>query len=144
MCIVSDKLKLCTCNIEELDKLKHTWVLYRIVKGKKHRVIGSIEPPYNIDSIADLKNAILLLQLLNEQSVFDSPVEPKPRDLLQLTFTVGENNETVDYGFVYKGGRWREKKFDSFEWMYEHEEHMGGKIKNALKRSKATLKSNKI
>lgn len=137
MCLISDKIKLCTCSTEDLDKLrlKHFWILDRLVKGKNEMVVGMIAMPYPIDASINIHNQILLLEKLNEGNIFDKPMEFKQNDLLSITFTVAEY-EYITYGFIYRNGKWLEKEYDPFVWMQHHNGIAGGKIRNPLNRRK--------
>lgn len=134
MCEVSDKLQLCTCAEVDFDSAKHYWIYHRFVKGKKNFVVGQPMLPCFIDEKTDLANRDLLTRLLNENSVFDKPIQPAERDLLELSFLVGEVNKCrLTYGFKYYRGQWVEEEYDSLVWMWRHEEAKHGKIKNAIK-----------
>jgi hypothetical protein len=135
MCKISDKLQLCTCAATSVDKLKHYWVLYKLVKGKNHFIVGETMPPFLIEDITNLQNKSLLLQLLNDGNVFDEPIHPAQGDLLELSF---QCNKTaygrLYYGFKYMRGKWREEEYDSLSWSWHHDEAAVGEIKNAIQK----------
>lgn len=134
MCIVSDKLKLCTCSDNELETLDHYWVYYGFVAGKEEYIVGMPLLPYELNADLTRVNYDTLLHLLNEQNPFDIAIDPKVADRLLLSFTCGEATERVYYGFQYNGTKWRQEAFDAFEWLSKHEQTIQGKVLQALKR----------
>jgi hypothetical protein len=133
MCRVSDKIKFCTCSVS-LDQLKNYWVLHRYVEGKLDIVIGQPLMPYNVDEQTDTYNKEVLLKRVNEADAFDVNLNPKENDRLQVTFTRDvEDEENMNYGFVFKNGKWEEEGYDALEWMWRHEEETFGKVKEAFK-----------
>src|SRR4051794_14520134 len=89
MCTISNNLRLCTCS-DKTKAFTHYWTLHRYVKGKYHAVIGDIMMPYGIDVSTEQHNRALLLQLLNEDSIFDEPKKTKHKDRLQLSIKLGK------------------------------------------------------
>ena len=81
----------------------------------------------------ELYNRDLLLKLVNIPATFDIEINPNPKDRLELSFSVG--TERLAYGFEYKYGRWELEEYDVFKWMAHHNDHLSGKIKNAMTRS---------
>jgi hypothetical protein len=134
MCKVSDKLKLCTCATKDIYSLKHYWILHRFDDNKDDFIVGEIIEPYLCKPDIELYNRDVLLRLINIPSTFDVDINPKPKDRLELSFSVG--NESLVYGFEYKNGSWESEEYDTFEWMSHHNEYLAGKIKNPMNRSK--------
>jgi hypothetical protein len=134
MCVVSDKLKLCTCK-NAAETLTHYWVLYRHVKGKEESIMGLSVLPAIIDPGIDTLNRELLLELLNNGNAFDEPLYPVNRDGLQLSFGLKDDSR-LDYGFLYKKNVWVSLEYDFFDWFTHHDEIKQGKIKTALKKTK--------
>ncbi|HNP23556.1 MAG TPA: hypothetical protein PKM63_05905 [Panacibacter sp.] len=136
MCEVSGSLQLCSCS-GDIDNLKHYWVLYRFIQGKKHIVIGMVLPPYFIDPVVDDLNREQLLLLLNEGNAFDFDITLNKKDRLVISFGIGNaNSERINYGFTYHNNSWQQLEYDPLEWRWNHEETEKGKIKNALKRKR--------
>ena len=94
-------------------------------------IIGEPVLPADIDAGTDLINRTLLSRLLNDGNTFDKPLYPISKDRLQLSFTI-KDGTVLNYGFVYKKGKWEECEFDYFEWFTKHDEIKEGKIRNAL------------
>lgn len=133
MCKVSDKIKLCTCEVTSVSKLKHYWILHRYNKSKNNIIIGEFMLPYMLDEKMLINNKAMLLNRLNEADAFDVELSPKSKDRLQLTFTCpGANDQQITYGYSYKKGKWVEEDFDSLEWSWNHDEQKFGIINPAL------------
>lgn len=131
MCQVSNKSKLCTCNVPNI--YCHYWHLYRWVKGKADYVIGEIMLPFKMDEPTHQINIKTLLSLLNEGNVFDPGIVPEERDLLVLSFYLPVNfSEYLDYGFSYRRKQWRPKEYHALMWQWHHEVFKKGIIKNAV------------
>lgn len=130
MCKVSNKIKLCTCGVNSVSKLKHYWILHRYNKLKNNIIIGEFMLPYMIDEKILINNKAILLKRLNEADVFDVELFPKNKDRLQLTFTCpGADNQKITYGYSYKKGKWVEEDFDPLEWSWYHDQERFGTIK---------------
>ena len=100
MCKVSDKLKLCSCKADNVEKLKHYWVLNRH-NGQNYETLGSIIPPPDIGEIAEKYNIETLLKLLNEGNCFDTELQLKQNDILELHFTVSDPDKYFGKYLVY-------------------------------------------
>lgn len=141
MCTVSSKLVLCSCSPKSVDSLKHYWVLYRFVEGKNECILGDCIFPFNLYPEAEALNWKTLRKRMNEPDAFDVDLKPIEKDRLQIHFSCGpEYYEFVDYGFEYKNGKWRKKKFEFFDWLAHWDELKTGKIKYPLSRKKTETK----
>lgn len=132
MCKVSSKLKLCTCNTEDIYAAEHYWIFHRFEEDKNNFIIGQLMLPPEIDPAIHKFNQRRLALLLNKENPFDIKIEPKEKDRLQLAFTIPPNAEHIVYGFEYRNNRWRKCGFDTLEWQWFHNEEKLGEIKNAL------------
>lgn len=136
MCIISDKIKFCTCAKGSVEKLKYYWILYRCAKGKEEFCMGMPMMPTRMSDLSFEENQSTLLNRLNEADAFDIPLKFKAKDLLEIVI----NNNTLDfdatfiYSFKFKKGRWVAEETDPFDVMNHFNEEQCGKIKNALKR----------
>ena len=136
MCSVSDKIVLCTCDVKDAKQLKHYWVLYRYDPENGEILVGeTFGLDYYIQE-KDPHNPVILCNKLNEENLFDKPLQFKDKDRLQISLLLNGNREHKDYGFEYKDGKWRVIEFDFFGWRAEHCELQEGKIKNALETKK--------
>jgi hypothetical protein len=135
MCKVSEKIKFCSCS-SPLDKLKHYWVLHRFVAGKHEIVVGQPIFSAEIEESIDNLNKEVLLHRMNEPDAFDVDLGPKPKDRLLISLRCGDDAYGyIHYGFRYsKNGKWVEEQYDTFEWMWRHEEAQFGKLVSPLKR----------
>ena len=128
MCRVSDQLQLCSCKLSEISKT-HFWVLHRLVEGKDEFNLGVCLPPASIDEELNTLNEQTLLQMLNERNVFDQNITLKENDLLQLSFRIASQDDSLlSYGFMYQNGKWSSKPYEVFDWMSHHETFSIGKI----------------
>lgn len=110
MCTISDKLKLCTCKTDDMEILKHYWVLKKPVESSII-MIGTIMPPANIGVEVEKYNVDTLTKQLNEGNCFDKDVMLIHGEnyILELHFTcfpkLYAENYLV-YAFIYKNGKW--------------------------------------
>lgn len=137
MCTVSDQLKLCTCKPDEVEKLKHYWVLRRPNNGK-NILIGEIIFPKQIGECTDRINKNKIQNQLNTGSCFDVDLLNQENDILELYFTLDTNavkpkkilyiGGYLAYSFKFKKGKWINDNYDPFE--VNAEEIQSGKILN--------------
>ena len=64
------KLKLCSCRTENVQRLKHYWVLNR-PEDKDEFILGEIVPPANIGERVEKYNINSLRKQLNNGNCFD-------------------------------------------------------------------------
>jgi len=123
--MISDKIKLCSCKTENVERLKHYWVLYRPGdKSQFEYVIGSIFPPADIGEEAEKFNINMLRKQLNDGNCFDTELFHKENDILELHFTcnpkstIGKTTfgfeDYLVYAFVFKKGKWMKTSYDPF------------------------------
>ena len=142
MCIISDKIKFCTCTTGSVANLKHYWILYRFAKGKEEFCIGTpMIPTSMIDS--DFKeNQTAILKRLSEPDTFDIPIEFKNKDVLEIVINNrAANLDTFIYSFQFKNNKWKAIETDPFDIMNHFDEENSGKIKNALRRGELSKMS---
>lgn len=132
MCLVSDKIKFCTCAAKSTEQLKHSWEFRRYDEERDYMVVGLTMEPYGIDELSNRLNQELLLQRVNDPTAWDTELNPKEKDRLLLNFNCGNNYQNLFYGFTYHNHKWCAIEYDTFEWMEKHHEESFGKIKNAL------------
>lgn len=134
MCIVSDKIKFCTCTNGSVENLKHYWILYRYVKDKEEFCMGEPIMPTSMRDLSFEENQSTLLNRLNESDAFDVPLKFKAKDLLEIVINnTSDFDETFTYTFKFKKGKWEAEETDPFEIMNHFDEENSGKIKSALK-----------
>lgn len=135
MCIVSDKIKFCTCANGSVENLKHYWILYRYIKDKEEYCMGEPMMPTSMRDLSFEENQSTLLNRLNEPDAFDVPLKFKAKDLLEIVINNTSNfYETFTYTFKFKKGKWEAEETDPFDIMNHFDEENSGKIKSALKR----------
>jgi hypothetical protein len=125
MCIVSDKIKFCTCEVDSYDELPNYWLLYRYNKNKLWIVEGSADMPigYLIDSQYAI-NVETFIKRLNEPDAFDKPIKFKSKDRIEIVLNnLSENeNDRMTFCFEYRKGAWLDNPYDGFELMNEYDE----------------------
>jgi hypothetical protein len=135
MCIVSDKIKFCTCANGSVEKLKHFWILYRYSKDKEEFCMGMPMMPSSMRDLSFEENQSTLLNRLNDLDAFDVPLKFKAKDLLEIVINnTADYHKIFTYSFKFKKGKWEAEETDPFDIMNHFEEVNSGKIKSALKR----------
>jgi hypothetical protein len=134
MCLVSDKIKFCTCVGGSVKKLEHYWILYRFDKEKNEMYMGMPTMPTSMSDFNYKENQATLLVRLNESDAFDVPMHFKEKDILEIVINnTPDIYEPFIYSFRYNKGKWLTEETDPFEIMNHFDEEKNGKIKNALK-----------
>ena len=80
MCKISNKLKLCTCKTQQVETLKHYWILYR-PHFSFGEVLGSIIAPADVSMETNLYNEETLNTLLNAGNCFDVDMKVRDKDV---------------------------------------------------------------
>jgi hypothetical protein len=138
MCEVSDKLKLCSCKTEDVQKLKHYWILQRPFRRGGPSVMGTVIPPADFGTTLEKINVSQIKKQLNENSCFDADIDYKENDILHLYFTCNQAGSEssyesgyLAYAFHYKNGKWKKTFYDHF---YNNlEEVQAGMIRRPFK-----------
>jgi hypothetical protein len=135
MCLISDKIKFCTCANGPIENLKHYWILYRYVKGKEDFCMGMSMMPTSMRDLSFEENQSTILNRLNESDAFDIPLKFKAKDIMEIVINnTSDIYKSFTFTFKFKKGKWEPEETDSFEIMNHYDEEISGKIKNALKR----------
>ena len=131
MCLVSDKIKFCTCISKNYETLKHYWLLYRHDKDKDEFVLGSPILPTSMRDLNFEINQSTLLARLNEPDAFDLPLQLKTDDRLVVTINCqsDEVENPFTYAFDYKNGEWITSTDDPFDLINNYNEETFGKLK---------------
>ncbi|KAA5542059.1 hypothetical protein [Adhaeribacter rhizoryzae] len=132
MCVVSDKIKFCTCKSPSIDKLNNYWLLHRWEKDKDEFVLGEPMMPSELTDPDFIINNTTLENRLNEPGAFDFPIVFKPKDQLEIVFNnfAKDDSNRLTYCFRFKKGKWVKEEYDVFELMSHYEEYAFGKMKN--------------
>ena len=135
MCLVSDKIKFCTCISESVESLQHYWVLYK-VSGVKGDIIGLTIAPTSSWDKNYMVNESTLLQRINEADSFDIDLKPEEKDKLEIVINSKSTNslKTSTYYFEFRKGKWISSDADAFELMNNFYEGRFGKLKSAFKK----------
>ena len=116
MCLISDKIKFCTCVATDIDiyELNHYWVLHRYNKDKNEDVMGSPVLPVH----------------LHTTEAFDKNIELKRGDRLEVVLYNNQTDtEPLYYNFKYTGKIWKSIEPDCFDLMSRFDEVTAGEIK---------------
>lgn len=103
MCLISDKIKFCSCVADDVEKLKHYWIWYRFNAEKDLMTMGeTILPDYLLDENF-IQNKETLLNRLNQHDAFDTILDFKSHDHLEIAIHNGnQHTERVIYLFEFK------------------------------------------
>lgn len=71
MCLVSDKIKFCTCASKSTEALKHYWKFHRYDAEKGISIMGSLEMPFSLDPETEMHNQAALLNAVNDITAWD-------------------------------------------------------------------------
>ncbi len=130
MCVISEHIRLCTCNTEPLPEGTDYWVLHRYNPDKDMDVVGEIM--LSLDALdPDFEsNKQKLKTALNEFEVFDKPMKLYKNDFLELNFHPPKG--TLTYGFKCKNKKWVYEEFHPLELMNEYDEVESGVVEEEL------------
>lgn len=131
MCIISDKIKLCTCKASSTNRLQNYWVLHRRNKDKNIMIVGEVMlPSFEWFHPKEYKkNYATLANRVNEGDVFDVPMVFKAKDVLELVFNNNHEIERATYGFKYYKKQWIKNEICPLYLMGHFDEVQFGKIK---------------
>lgn len=105
MCLISDKIKFCTCTKVDVTSEKHYWAFYRNIDPNATPHLG-VTLGNTLDRATFYQNITLLLNRLNEPDAFDIDLSPQENDFLMLAFTFNEKRGHETLGFVFTNGKW--------------------------------------
>ena len=92
MCVVSDKIKFCTCvegafEEDAYEELPHYWLLHRFNNQKDLMIMGMPVMPTDYLHPNYLLNAQTLGDRLNEKDAFDTIFKSKPQSTRKNSLT---------------------------------------------------------
>ena len=130
MCLISGKIKLCTCKASSTEKLTNYWLLHRRNKDKNEMIVGEVMlPSFEWFNPSNYKqNYDTLENRVNEADVFDVPIIFKAKDVLQLVFNSIDDSKRATYDFKYIKNQWVKIEIDIFDLMGRFDEIQFGKI----------------
>ncbi|MFA9193387.1 hypothetical protein AAGV33_03140 [Flavobacterium sp. FBOR7N2.3] len=132
MCVVSNKIKFCSCATNNVQKLKHYWVWHRYNKDKYIMIVGEVFAKYDEFDPKYKNNQNTILKRLTETDTFDTELEFKNNDVLEIVLNNNSEKECRTYCFKFKNGVWKKKKYYPFELESEYDEKENGKINYPL------------
>ena len=137
MCLVSEKIKFCTCLTDSAEKLNNYWILHRFNGKKEEFVLGMPLMPTELYDLNYEINMQTLATRLNESDAFDIPLTFKAKDQFEIVLNnlSKDQNQRLTYCFIFKKGLWVKETFDSFELMNKYDEYAFGKMKGIKKKT---------
>jgi len=133
MCLVSDKIKFCTCDEEdiEIEELNNYWILYRYNPDKFEKIVGMFILPREDPSFFEL-NKETILKRLKDPDAFDIPIVFKSRDRLLVSINNDKENieEDMTYLFKFTRGKWKPIAYEPFHLMEEFDQYKKGTFDN--------------
>jgi hypothetical protein len=107
VCLVSDKIKFCTCVSGSVYKLQHYWIWYHHVNGSQVNYIGMPIIPTSMTDPNFILNENTLLNRLNESDAFDFPIKPLNKDLFEIVINnyASDFENRFTYIFLFKKGK---------------------------------------
>jgi hypothetical protein len=108
MCLVSDKIKFCTCVDDNIDieSLDHYWILYRYNPNKNVQVMGLALPPVLMDELSYFESQEVIINRINSGAGFDQKFEFKEGDRLELSLNTNDEELMFQFYFEYGGEQW--------------------------------------
>jgi|688.fasta_scaffold106862_2 hypothetical protein len=136
MCLVSEKIKFCTCLTDSVDKLNNYWILHRFNANKEDFVLGITIMPSEYTDAHFLENTQTLVNRLNAPDAFDMPMTFNEKDQFELVINnhAKEEGQRLTYCFRHTKGAWIKEPYDVFELMNQYDEFMFGKMKGIKKK----------
>jgi len=133
MCLVSDKIKFCTCVDEEveIEELDNYWILFRFNPDKFERIVGMFILPRFDPPFFELNRETILNRLI-EPDAFDIPIKFKSRDRLLISINNNKLNieEDMTYLFKFTRGKWKSIAYEPFHLMEEFDQYKKGTYKD--------------
>lgn len=131
MCIITEKIKLCTCKAYSTNQLQHYWKLHRRNKDKNEIIVGEVMLPsfewFHPNEFK--KNYATLENRVNEGDVFDVLIAFKAKDVLELVFYNNDDLKRGTYYFKYFKKQWIKREMCIFDLIGSFDELKFGKIK---------------
>lgn len=128
MCLVSDNVKFCSCEIDDYNELPHYWVLHRFHRDKDMQVLGELvmradflNPHYNL-------NEETFTTRLNTPDAFDKEIAFKENDRLEIVLNNSGKGNLMTFCFRYKKKKWAVIPYDTFKLMSRFDELDFGKF----------------
>ena len=139
MCLVSEKIKFCTCVTDSVEKLNNYWILHRFNGNKEDLVFGEplIPELYVLNDMNYEINMQTLATRLNESDAFDIPFTFKSKDQFEIVLNnrSKDENQMLTYCFIFKKGLWVKDTYNSYGLMNNYDEYAFGKMKGIKKKT---------
>lgn len=130
MCVVSNEIKFCSCEVDDYEELPHYWVLHRYNRSKEIQILGSLvmSEDYLLPNFELNKNTFQ--ERLNTHDAFDKEIAFKNNDRLEIVLNNKKESQRMTFCFKFKGGTWLEIAYDYFKLASQFDEKAFGLIKD--------------
>ena len=118
MCEVSDKIRFCTCDPEQVDLEANHWI-FKTSRAYANgmTVIGSYMLPVIGDDSMLQSNEEIIAQRVNDPDAFDVDLQPRDGDRLLVVVVCREHFDDKQHlEFEYDNGRWEHQVYYPFAW----------------------------
>jgi hypothetical protein len=136
MCVISDKIKFCTCLTDDVDveTLNHYWVLYEKSKGDVVcLVLGLVGLPTEFQDKHYHLNVSILENRLNDPDAFDFQTNFKNGEVIEIVINnCSKKHPCFTYTFKFSRGKWKHYDVGNFELQSDFDEKAMGKLKSVL------------
>ncbi|MFV8392817.1 hypothetical protein [Flavobacterium sp. LB2P6] len=122
MCIVSNKIKFCSCATNNVQKLKHYWVWHQYNKDKNIMIVGEVFLTFDEYDPDYKSNQNTILKRLTKEDAFDKKLEFKNKDVIEIVLNNNSEKDSRTYCFQFKNNTWKKKKYDPFELESKYDE----------------------
>ena len=135
MCIVSDKIKFCTCTKGSYQDLPHYWLLFRFNEQKDLQFIGMPIIPYAYLQPNFKLNSHTFVKRLNEADAFDKVIDFKPKDRMEIVINnLLADKDRMIFSFQFNTGKWEVEKYEPFELINRYDKLSFGDFDNLEKK----------
>ena len=130
MCLLTGKIKFCTCNNASVNELENYWILHRFSQHKQEWYVGETVLSPAFEQANFLLNKQILEKRINESDAFDTSFTFLPDDHLFVHISAKENEQQgeFEYFFVYQQGRWISTCADHLMILNHYEKIASGKL----------------
>lgn len=131
MCIVSDKLKFCSCGKKSIEDLPNHWVLHRYTGNQGACIIGEAVVRFNRIASNQQMNIETIRRRLHEPDAFDFKLKFKEKDRMELVITVDSSNrQYLFFCFEFTDEEWTPMESDPFDLEMHYKKVKKGKIES--------------
>ena len=133
MCKISDKIKFCTCSLDDIDitELDNYWILYRQNENKFSSIIDGLFC-LTVNLKYDEINKNTILNRLKEHDAFDKQIQFIDQDCLVIYLNKQSSSEELTYCFQFNEGVWEVVDYNPFSLNESSDEFKFGTLENPI------------